>query len=154
MLLAAFVLVPLILPWLARRIGARVFYVAAVLPIAAFAQAIWAAPGMFAGDVPFESYDWLPSLGVSISMRMDVLAWVMTLIVTGVGALVLLYCRWYFSEGEAGIGRFSAVLLAFSGAMYGLVLTDDIIMLVMFWEITSVLSFLLIGHYSQRASSG
>ncbi len=153
MLLAAFVLVPLILPWLARRIGARVFYVAAVLPIAAFAQAIWAAPGMFAGDVPFESYDWLPSLGVSISMRMDVLAWVMTLIVTGVGALVLLYCRWYFSEGEAGIGRFSAVLLAFSGAMYGLVLTDDIIMLVMFWEITSVLSFLLIGHYSQRASS-
>ncbi|NLA09475.1 MAG: Na+/H+ antiporter subunit A [Microbacteriaceae bacterium] len=153
LLLTAFVVVPVALPWIARRIGARVFYVAALLPLLALAAAICASPAVFAGEAPFESYDWLPSLGVTISMRMDVLAWVMTVIVTGVGALVLLYCRWYFSEGEPGVGRFSAVLLGFAGAMYGLVLTDDLIMLVMFWEITSVLSFLLIGHYSQRASS-
>ena len=153
MLLAAFAVIPVLLPWIARRIGARVFTIAAILPLIAFAQAIWMAPTVFSGDVPFESYDWLPSLGVAVSMRMDVLSWVMTLIVTGIGALVLLYCRWYFGEGDKTIGRFSAVLLGFAGSMYGLVLTDDIVMLVMFWEITSVLSYLLIGHYNRRAGS-
>ena len=153
MLLAAFAVIPVLLPWIARRIGARVFTVAAVLPLIAFAQAIWMAPAVFSGAVPFESYDWLPSLGVSVSMRMDVLSWVMTLIVTGIGALVLLYCRWYFGEGDKTIGRFSAVLLGFAGSMYGLVLTDDLVMLVMFWEITSVLSCLLMGHYNRRAGS-
>ena len=77
----------------------------------------------------------------------------LTLIVTGVGALVLLYCRWYFYEDSAGVGQFAGVLLGFAGAMYGLVLTDDLVMLVMFWEVTSILSYLLIGHYRRRAAS-
>jgi multicomponent Na+:H+ antiporter subunit A len=77
----------------------------------------------------------------------------MTLIVTGVGALVLLYCRWYFDGKKDGLGLFNAVLLAFAGAMYGLVLTDDIVVLVMFWELTSVLSYLLIGFYHTRGVS-
>ena len=80
-------------------------------------------------------------------------SWVMALIVTGVGALVMLYCRWYFRGKTEGVGQFSAVLLAFAGAMYGLVLTDDLVVLVMFWEITSVLSYLLIGYYNRRAAS-
>ncbi len=86
-------------------------------------------------------------------MRMDVLGWLLTLVVTGVGALVMLYCRWYFRGKTAGVGQFSAVLLGFAGAMYGLVLTDDIVVLVMLWEVTSVLSYLLIGYYHGRASS-
>ena len=77
----------------------------------------------------------------------------MALIVTGVGALVLLYCRWYFRGKAEGVGQFSAVLLAFAGAMYGLVLTDDLVVLVMFWELTSVLSYLLIGFYNRRGAS-
>jgi multisubunit sodium/proton antiporter, MrpA subunit (2.A.63.1)/multisubunit sodium/proton antiporter, MrpB subunit (2.A.63.1) len=77
----------------------------------------------------------------------------MTLIVTGVGALVMLYCRWYFAGKSEGLAQFSAVLLAFAGAMYGLVLTDDLVVLVMFWELTSVLSYLLIGYYNKRAAS-
>ena len=152
-LLGAFAVVPLLLPWLVARIGARAFYLAALLPAAAFAQAAVQTSAVLAGDTPFESYDWIPALGISLSMRMDTLGWVMTLIVTGVGALVMLYCRWYFRDQSAGVGQFSAVLLAFAGAMYGLVLTDDIIVLVMFWEITSVLSYLLIGHYHRRAGS-
>ena len=86
-------------------------------------------------------------------MRMDTLSWLMALIVTGVGALVMLYCRWYFRGKSDGLGQFAAVLLAFAGAMYGLVLTDDLVVLVMFWEITSVLSYLLIGYYNRRAVS-
>ena len=146
LLLGAFCVVPLVLPWLVSRIGARAFYVAALLPTAAFAQAVLATPAVLTGNIPFEAYEWIPALGIQLSMRMDTLAWVLALIVTGVGALVMFYCRWYFRGKTAGLGQFSAVLLAFAGAMYGLVLTDDIVLLVMFWEITSILSYLLIGY--------
>jgi len=152
-LLGAFAVVPLALPWLVARIGPRAFLVAALVPIAAFVHAILQAPAVIASDGPIESLPWIPQLGISLSMRMDTLAWVMALIVTGVGALVLIYCRWYFAGKKAGVGIFSAVLLAFAGAMYGLVLTDDIILLVMLWEITSILSYLLIGFYHTRGAS-
>ena len=151
--LGAFALVPILLPFLVAKIGARAFYVAAVLPALAFAHAIALAPTVLAGGIPFEEYNWIPGLGVSLSMRMDVLGWLLTLVVTGVGALVMLYCRWYFRGKTQGVGQFSAVLLAFAGAMYGLVLTDDIVVLIMLWEITSVLSYLLIGYYHGRAAS-
>ena len=151
--LGAFAVLPLVLPWLVKRIGARAFYVAALLPIAAFIDAALRGPVVLDGGIPFESYAWIPQLDISLSMRMDTLAWIMTLIVTGVGALVMIYCRWYFDGKKVGVGQFAAVLLAFSGAMYGLVLTDDIVVLVMFWEITSVLSYLLIGFYNARGAS-
>lgn len=152
-LLGAFAVMPLLLPWLVGRIGARAFFVAALLPIAAFAQAAFQTSAVLAGRTPFESYDWIPALGIQLSLRMDTLSWVMALIVTGVGALVMLYCRWYFRGSSEGVGQFSAVLLAFAGAMYGLVLTDDLVVLVMFWEVTSVLSYLLIGYYHRRGAS-
>ncbi len=152
-LLGAFALVPMLLPWLVARIGARAFYVGALLPIAAFVHTAIQTPAVLAGDIPFESFDWIPPLGIELSMRLDTLSWVMALIVTGVGALVLLYCRWYFRGKAEGVGQFSAVLLAFAGAMYGLVVTDDLVVLVMFWELTSVLSYLLIGFYNRRGAS-
>ena len=155
LVLGAFAVLPAVLPWLVKRIGARAFYVASLLPIAAFVLAMLQAPTVLSGGIPFETYDWIPPLGIALSMRMDLLGWVMALIVTGVGALVMLYCRWYFrgKDSESGLGQFAAVLLAFAGAMYGLVLTDDLVVLVMFWEITSVLSYLLIGYYHRRAAS-
>ncbi|NED84719.1 Na+/H+ antiporter subunit A, partial [Streptomyces sp. SID11233] len=66
----------------------------------------------------------------------------------GVGALVLLYCVWYFEDTTPQLGRFGGSLLAFAGAMLGLVLADDLILLYIFWELTTVFSFLLIGHGS------
>lgn len=153
LILGAFAVVPLLLLWLVRRMGARVFYIGALLAAAAFVQAALQTPAVLSGRTPFESYDWIPALGIELSMRMDTLGWVMALVVTGVGALVMLYCRWYFRDKTDGVGQFSAVLLAFAGAMYGLVLTDDIVVLVMFWEITSVLSYLLIGYYHRRGGS-
>lgn len=152
-LLAAFALVPLVLPALVARLGSRTFLVAAVVPIAAFVHTAWQTPAVLAGNIPFETYTWIPDLAVQVSMRMDVLSWVMSLIVTGVGALVMIYCRWYFAGKTEGLATFSAVLLAFAGAMYGLVLTDDIVVLIMLWEVTSVLSYLLIGFYHRRGAS-
>ncbi len=153
LLLGAFCLLPLLLPWLVGRIGARAFYVAAALPVVALVHTALQSPRILAGDIPFETYSWIPALRVALSMRMDTLSWVLTLVVTGVGALVMLYCRWYFRGKKTGVGQFSAVLLAFAGAMYGLVLTDDIVVLVMLWEVTSILSYLLIGYYHGRGAS-
>ncbi|MDP3952550.1 Na+/H+ antiporter subunit A [Microbacterium sp.] len=154
LLLAVFLLGALLLPALVRWLGARAFAIGALIPAAAFIHALVLTPQVLAGDpTPLESVEWIPQLGLNLSMRMDVLGWVMTLIVTGVGALVLLYCRWYFHDEAAGLGQFAGVLLGFAGAMYGLVLTDDLVMLVMFWEVTSILSYLLIGHYRRRAAS-
>lgn len=152
-LLGAFAVVPMVLPWLVRRIGARAFLFAALLPIVAFGHTAALTPAVLGGAIPYEVYDWIPPLGVQLSMRMDALSWMMALIVTGVGALVLIYCRWYFRGKDQGVGQFAAVLLAFAGAMYGLVLSDDVVVLVMFWELTSVLSYLLIGFYNRRAAS-
>ncbi|MGO1852651.1 MAG: Na+/H+ antiporter subunit A [Microbacteriaceae bacterium] len=153
-LLAVFLVGALVLPALVRWLGAQAFAIAALIPAAAFIHALVMTPQVLAGDpAPFESVSWIPQLGLNLSMHMDVLGWVLTLIVTGVGALVLLYCRWYFFDDTTELGQFAGVLLGFAGAMYGLVLTDDIVMLVMFWEVTSILSYLLIGHYRRRAAS-
>ncbi|SJN38065.1 Na(+) H(+) antiporter subunit A; Na(+) H(+) antiporter subunit B [Microbacterium esteraromaticum] len=154
LLLAVFLAGALILPVLVRWLGAQAFVIAALVPAAAFVHALTRTPEVLdPKTAPFEDYDWIPQLGLHLSMRMDVLGWVLTLIVTGVGALVLLYCRWYFFDDAAEVGQFAGVLLGFAGAMYGLVLTDDLVMLVMFWELTSILSYLLIGHYRHRAAS-
>lgn len=154
LLLAVFLAGSLVLPLLVRWLGAQAFVLGALVPAAAFVHALTQTPRVLdAADAPFENYAWIPQLGLNLSMRMDVLGWVLTLIVTGVGALVLLYCRWYFYDDGREVAQFAGVLLGFAGAMYGLVLTDDLVMLVMFWELTSILSYLLIGHYRRRAAS-
>ncbi|MGW8482550.1 Na+/H+ antiporter subunit A [Microbacterium sp. NPDC055903] len=153
-LLLVFLIASLLLPALVRWLGAQAFAIAALIPAAAFVHALILTPQVLdSGSSPFESIAWIPQLGLNLSMHMDVLGWVLTLIVTGVGSLVLLYCRWYFHDDATGLGQFAGVLLGFAGAMYGLVLTDDLVMLVMFWEVTSILSYLLIGHYRRRAAS-
>ena len=77
----------------------------------------------------------------------------MTLIVGGVGALVLVYCSAYFKTSARGLGRFGGVFVAFAGAMLGLVTADDMLLLFVFWELTTVTSYLLIGHYAERKAS-
>ena len=96
---------------------------------------------------------WIPQLGLSLDFRIDVLSWVLALIVTGIGAVVFAYCIRYFEPDAAGRGRFAAVLLAFAAAMLALVTADNIYLMFIAWEATSILSFLLIGHYSARRAS-
>src|SRR5690606_21512591 len=85
-------------------------------------------------------------------LRFDSLAAVMAVLVLGIGALVLLYCMRYFEDDEPGLGQFAAYLVAFAGAMFGLVTSDNMLLLFVFWEITTVLSFLLVGHNTARPS--
>jgi multicomponent Na+:H+ antiporter subunit A len=153
LLLLAFGLLSLFTPALTRALSTRVFYVVALLPAAAFIFTLTQTPVVTAGGSVTESVPWIPQLGIMLSFRVDTLAWLLALVVTGVGALVLLYCARYFRADEPGLGRFAGCLLAFAGTMYGLVTADDILVMFMFWEITSVLSYLLIGHYTDRRES-
>ncbi|GAA4373021.1 Na+/H+ antiporter subunit A [Agromyces bauzanensis] len=151
--LAAFAGVALVTPFLARWLGRRVFPLIALMPAAAFVLLLTWLPGVLAGNPVVEVVPWIPQLGVAISFRIDALALLLALIVTGIGALVLLYCTQYFGDDEPGLGRFAALLLAFAGVMLGLVTADDVFLLFTFWEATSVLSYLLIGHYTERKES-
>ncbi|MEO6827620.1 MAG: Na+/H+ antiporter subunit A [Microbacteriaceae bacterium] len=151
--LAVFAAASVLLPLAWRALGARVFYLAALIPAGAFGYAVISGPGILAGTPLTEHFQWIAALDITITMRMDVLAWVLTLVVTGVGGLVLAYCARYFAADDPSSGRFAAELLAFAGAMYGLVTADDIYLLYFFWEATSVFSYLLIGHYTDRRAS-
>lgn len=152
LLLVLFGLTALALPLLTPKLGTKAFLVGAVPPTAAFIAALAQAPAALHGGVR-ERFAAIPQLGLALDLRLDALSWTLALEVTGVGALVLVYCVSYFHDDEPGLGRFAAVLTAFAGAMYGLVVADDVYLLFTFWELTSVLSYLLIGHYSDRRAS-
>ena len=152
-ILLAFGVGSLVMPFVVGRFGRNAFFVAAVVPLVAFVDALVAGPRVIAGEPIAQSVDWVTELAMTISVRMDTLSWLLALVVSGVGALVLVYCARYFRSDEDSLGRFAAVLLAFAGAMYGLVLADDVYLLFVFWEATSVLSYLLIGHYSRKKAS-
>lgn len=96
---------------------------------------------------------WAPGLSMDIDMRFDPLAAIMSVLILGIGTLVLIYCARYFQSDEPRLGIFAAEMVAFSGAMFGLVTSDNMLILYTFWELTTILSFLLVGHYAERASS-
>jgi len=103
--------------------------------------------GIARTDIP-----WLPSLGVDIILRLDGLSWLFALLIIGIGALIVLYARYYMSAGDP-VPRFYSYLLAFMGAMLGIVMSGNLVQLVVFWELTSLFSFLLIGYWHQSANA-
>ncbi|WKK70663.1 Na+/H+ antiporter subunit A [Rathayibacter oskolensis] len=140
-------------PWIVDRVGPKAFYGLALVPAGTFVATAAALPTVLEGGEIRERVEWIPSLDIALSFRLDALSMVLALVVSGVGALVLAYCASYFRRDEPSLGRFAALLFAFAGVMYGLVTADDVIILFVFWEATSVLSYLLIGHYSGRKES-
>ena len=145
LLIAVHFSVSLLAPLLLRRLRGRAFFLLALPPLAAFVWTLAQSPAVLAGQVLTDSFAWIPVLGIEISFRIGVLQWVLALVVSGIGALVLFYCRWYFNDDDPPT-RTGAVLLAFAGAMMGLVTSDDLIGLYVFWELTTVFSYLLVGH--------
>lgn len=150
-------------PTLFHRLGRSAFYVLAAAPAAGF---IWLVAtfsrytdarqlAVFgAADAPPSIiFPWIPDLQLELAFRMDTLAAVLSLLILAVGALVLFYCARYFKKDDAGLGPFGAQLLAFAAAMFGLVTADNLILLYVFWEITTVLSYLLIGYARHRLSA-
>ena len=109
-------------------------------------------PQIANGGVIREEFLWLPSLGLNLVLRLDGFAWLFSLLVLGIGALVALYARYYMSPQDP-VPRFFAFFLAFMGAMLGLVISGNLIQMVFFWELTSLFSFLLIGYWHHRADA-
>src|ERR1700710_258420 len=143
-----------IAPVLVHRWGRQAFYPLALVPLGSL---VWVGlnwPGRGESTVHL---DWVPELSMNIALRFDALAAIMSVLVLGIGALVLFYCAEYFhhhdGHTEKRLPSFAAELVAFSGAMFGLVVSDNMLVLYLFWELTTVLSFLLVGHYAERATS-
>ena len=101
------------------------------------------------GGVIRERVSWVPSLGLDLVLRMDGFAWMFAVLITVIGALVCLYARYYMSPNDP-VARFYAFFLAFMGAMLGVVCAGNLIQLVIFWELTSLVSFFLIGYWHHR----
>ncbi|MCV7192556.1 Na+/H+ antiporter subunit A [Mycolicibacterium brumae] len=142
-------------PLLVNRWGRRAFYPLALVPLLSL---IWVGANWPAGhDTQTVSIPWVPELSMDIELRFDSLAALMSVLVLAIGALVLFYCSDYFHHHDEHIEKrlpsFAAELVAFSGTMFGLVCSDNLLLLYVFWELTSVLSFLLVGHYAERATS-
>lgn len=108
---------------------------------------------MVSGPGHVENIPWVPDLNIGLALRADSLSWIMLLVVGAVGALVLIYCAGFFRDTEPGLGRFASVLIAFAGSMIGLVVADDVLVLYVFWELTTICSYLLIGHLAESKDS-
>ncbi|WP_116653578.1 monovalent cation/H+ antiporter subunit A [Pelagibacterium sediminicola] len=115
-------------------------------------MALFLYPQITEGQVLARKFEWIPSIGLDVIVRMDGFTWLFTVLVTGIGALVALYARYYMSP-EDPVRRFFSFLLAFMGAMLGTILSGNVIQLVIFWEITGLFSFLLIGYWYHNAAA-
>jgi multicomponent Na+:H+ antiporter subunit A len=104
------------------------------------------------GEIITESYEWVPSLGVNLTFRLDGLSLLFALIITGMGTLVFLYAGGYL-KNHPQLGRFYTYILVFMASMLGLVLSDNIISVFVFWELTSISSYWLISFYHDREES-
>lgn len=141
LLLAVTALAPIVM----KALGARGFALLALAPAAGFALFLTAPSGDWA-------MPWVPSLGIELAFRLDGLSRMFALLITGLGTLILLYSAGYFSP-KYEVVRFSAAFMGFMTAMLGLVLSDDILGLFVFWELTSITSYLLIGYHHEKEDS-
>ncbi len=132
-----------------RRLTA---WLAAVVTAAALALLLAMAPAVFSGQVLLGGADWVPSIGLNARFRLDGLALMFAGLITGIGLLIILYAAWYLGDDDAA-GKFYTLLMLFMAAMLGIVLSDNLLLLVVFWELTSISSFLLVGYWGHKAEA-
>ncbi len=114
---------------------------------------VWIAYTLVSGgEILRTEFRWMPEIGLSLVLRLDGFAWLFTGLISGIGALVVLYARYYMSS-EDPVPRFFSFLLAFMGAMTGVVTAGNLIQLAFFWELTSLFSFLLVGYWHHTAAA-
>lgn len=123
-----------------------------ILPAALFIYFLAQLPAVSSGENLFYHYKWLPSIGVGLNFYLDGLSLLFSLLITGIGTLVFFYAGAYMKTDAANT-RFFAFLSAFMASMLGLVLSDDVISLFCFWELTSITSFFLIGYKNEDEGS-
>ncbi len=95
---------------------------------------------------------WVPEIGLHVSLRLDGLSWMFATLITGIGLLIILYAHFYLGKDDP-VGKFFSTLMLFMAAMLGIVLSDNLLLLIVFWELTSISSFLLVGYWNHRADA-
>lgn len=151
LLLAPFV-AALLAPALERHTGRAAGWVLALVPAGVFAALLATLPEVAAGRAQAFAIDWVPVLGLRLSLLIDGLSLIFALLISGIGVFILIYSGEYLGEHPQR-GRFLAAMLLFMGAMLGLVLADSLVALFAFWELTSIASFLLIGFEHERMAA-
>ncbi|KIL14263.1 MULTISPECIES: Na+/H+ antiporter subunit A [Bacillus] len=124
-----------------------------ILPILLFTYFIQMLHITSNGRTLFSQAEWIPSLGMNFTVYVDGLSLLFALLITGIGSLVVLYSIFYLSKEKEQLGSFYTYLLMFMTAMLGVVLSDNMVVLYLFWELTSISSFLLIGYWYKRERS-
>jgi multicomponent Na+:H+ antiporter subunit A len=135
---------PILYPWLKEKTA----YVLSLIPLVIFLGYCQYLP-MNPQDRYLEIYPWFPEMGFNLSFLLDGLSLTFALLISGIGFFVLVYAGGYFA-GEKNVGRLFCSLMVFMGAMLGLVLSENLFGLFIFWELTSITSFLLIGFKNQK----
>lgn len=154
-LIAIFIpfLAALFVPFIYRRMPTKhIGWFILIVPLMLFSLLASYIPTVAAGETMIHTLSWIPSAGISFTTYLDGLSMIFGLLITGVGTLVTLYSIYYLSEREA-LGRFYIYLLLFMGAMLGVVFSDNLMVLYVFWELTSISSFLLIAFWYHRKQS-
>ena len=128
-------------------------WLAAAVAAGSLALLLAQASAVFAGQTLLSQTEWLPTIGLNLGWRLDALALMFGLLITGVGLLVILYAAYYLHHDDPA-GKFYALLMLFMAAMLGIVLSDNLLLLVVFWELTSVSSFLLVGYWGASSRGG
>ncbi|MYL22681.1 monovalent cation/H+ antiporter subunit A [Vreelandella massiliensis] len=143
------VVVPALLGQRGRAVCTRA---TAIAPALALLLTLGQIPALVDGETLRFSATWLPELGLDLALRLDGLTLLFNLLILGIGLLILLYAHFYLSPEEP-YGRFYAFLLLFMASMVGIAMSDNLILLWLFWELTSLSSFLLIGFWSHRSDA-
>lgn len=151
-ILAPFVFIPLVLA-AGRRCRARCAWIALGAPLISFGFFVWLAVQIPSGSHRVLEFPWVPSLGLNLTFLLDGLSLFFGIVVSGMGALVAFYARFYVDDHYEEHGRFYAYLLLFMGAMFGTVLAGNLLLLFICWEMTGVASFLLIGFLHNKENS-
>lgn len=143
-------LIAAVAPWVHRLSGRHSGWVLALLPGALFVYFLGFIPEISSGGQVRFVYPWVPGLDIRLSFLVDGLSLLFALLISGIGFFIVSYAGRYL-ERHRDIGRFYVLILAFMGSMLGLVLADNLIALFVFWELTSITSYLLIGYNHEDA---
>ncbi|MDP1535854.1 MAG: monovalent cation/H+ antiporter subunit A [Burkholderiales bacterium] len=157
MTLPLIILLPLLAGTLLAPLAARygrncVAWTVATITAGSLALLLSEMPGVLDGRPLIMSWEWLPAIGLNLSFRLDGLGLMFALLILGIGLLIILYARYYLSATDSA-GKFYALLMLFMAAMLGIVLSENLLLLIIFWELTSISSFLLIGYWSHSSEA-
>lgn len=135
----------------ARR--AATALIAGAVALGAFGMLLSMAPAVFSGQVLLAQAEWVPAIGLNANFRLDGLALMFALLISGIGVLIVLYAAFYLHHDDPA-GKFFSQLMLFMAAMLGIALSDNLLLLVVFWELTSISSFLLVGYWGSNPKKG